>query len=125
MERRSVDERRSGVDRRAESPTVASVSLEAYFELRAADLARRVAVLERHDETLREHQGDYLTRARYDEISQMLAGRLLALEKAAGEQEAVRERRELSRQHLVLLIGTVGAFTSAVVTLILSALGVR
>jgi hypothetical protein len=147
------------------------VSLEAYFERSLADVARRVAVLERHDENAREHQGEYLTRERFDErcqamaanvgvleraasnsehlasergqriqaeleraievldrrkpdseIIEQLAGRIAALEKAAGEQHAIERRRESSRQNMIVTVGAVGAFTSAAMTVVLHAL---
>jgi hypothetical protein len=149
------------------------VSLEAYFERSLADVARRIAVLERHDEIARERQGEYLTRERFDErceamatnvdalgratsnsehlasergqriraelertiegvdrrkpdseIVERLAARVLALETAAGEQHAIDHRRDMSRQNMLLTVGVVGAFSSAVMSVILHALGV-
>jgi hypothetical protein len=165
-------ERRSGFDRREHSPAW-SVSLESYFDRTIADVERRVVVLERHDEILRDRQGEYLTRERYEERHQDLAGsveqlrragsdsqfltreryderhaqlehrldivdrskpdadavqalakRVDELEKTAGQELAIRTRRDMTRQRLILTVGAVGAFTSAGMTLMLHAVGV-
>lgn len=133
-DRRSGVERRSGEDRRS-GWAPASVPLEAYFERALADVERRVLVLERHDEQARERQGEFLTRERYDEGQQALGARfderqrtlgaaVEALEKAAGEQQAIQRRRDMSRERLVVTVGACGAFTSAAITLALHALHV-
>jgi leucyl aminopeptidase len=100
-DRRSGVERRSGLDRRSDSPWNPSVSLESYFERVVGDVERRVVVLERHDEILRERQGDYLTRERYDERQKEIAETVEALRRAGTDsQYLTRERYDTRHAEL-------------------------
>jgi hypothetical protein len=144
IERRTgVVERRIGVpDRRS------TVALGTYLDRVFVEIDRRLAVLEHHDERIRDRQGDYLSRERYEERHAQLehsieavdrskadsddvAARLAvlgrragALEKTADAQAAVAKSRDRSRQRMIAVAGAAGAFASVAMTLILHALKV-